>query len=175
METLIKDLELHGAELWHVLYERVGQPELAGLVTTKILRDLETPLGRAVVLGAKGRELMGKDSSYKISPDVAASSVLRRRVREKLVADGWIFVDYKGKKKQLMQFKRASETLYVSCTYPDPSPKTIEHYHQRFLFYTSDTRLLFTALEAKRYKNLLKKYPNLVMLEVNLLLPPLGE
>jgi hypothetical protein len=174
LNSLINDLTLHGAEHWHTMFARVGQPRLAELLEQKILRDLDTPVGLVVVLGSRGRTLAGKDSAYRPDPNAAASSVLRRRVRARLETDGWNFTDYIDHRRGLLRLQRRNETLLVSCAYPDLSPQTLEHYVTKYLTVSTNSRFLFTALEPEPYKKILKKHSQLALLELTLHLPPLS-
>jgi hypothetical protein len=172
IEFTVSNIDQYGADMWHHVYARVGQPQLARLINDKILASLETPLGLVVVLGSKGRNMIGKVGTYKMDPNAAASSVLRRLVREQLENDQWEFLAYVDPRQTLMYFQSDDHSLIVSCHYPDLSPQTLSAYIERYLNGLPYTRLLFTALEPKLYKALLKKDSRLSMLAVNLLLPP---
>jgi len=96
IQSLLRDLHQHGAEDYGRLLKSLPRDRLKDLFEAEVLRRQETPVGKGVVLGPQGRRALGLSPHYLSPPEVAATRIVRRRLRERLEADGYIYLGMQG-------------------------------------------------------------------------------
>lgn len=115
---LLNDLHQHGAESRGRLLQALPQDQLEELLEEKLLRRHETPAGEGIVLGPQGRRALGLSPHYLSPPDVAATQILRRRVREKLEADGYRYLGTQGRTLLIFRSPRGRRVYLMAQWHP---------------------------------------------------------
>lgn len=112
-ETLRDFLE-HGAERPGIAQARY--PALQRLLDTRCLKRINTPLGETVTISGRGKQKLGQGHNESTSPKNAAGQIMRRRVREKLEAEGWTYLGQEA--RNLVSFSSPEgKKRYLLCGY----------------------------------------------------------
>lgn len=115
---LLKDLLRHGAESCGRLQQILPRDQLEELLEEKTLRRHATPAGEGIVLGPQGRRALGLSPHYLSPPDVAATQILRRRLREKLEADGYRYLGTQGRTLLVFRSSRGRRAYLMAQWHP---------------------------------------------------------
>ena len=174
-KEVLADLNLHGAEHYPELVYHEVPSVITSMLENKYLRTLETPLGLVAVLGPKGRKLFDRDPAYVPEPDEAAADVLTRRVRKKLESQGWRFTEYSKTRLHVLNMRNEVELLSVYVRWYDPKLNTVKNLLEDLRRLHGDRKVLVAARKLQPYDALLKDYPQLNLLELQLVLPPEAE
>lgn len=123
-KTVLHDFINYGAERLDVARKRY--PELDELVEAHCLLFTDTPLGKAVVVTKWGRRKLAAPVYRPPKPRIAAGQIMRRRVREKLIAEGWA---YHGEEDyNLMSFSSPKNKVhYFLCGYVEHEMAAARH------------------------------------------------
>ncbi len=163
LAQLLTDLHEHGAEEPRRLYKHYGQQEIDDLLESNYLARIPTPLGELVLLGPQGRHALNLSPFYKSPPEAAATQLVRRRVRERLEHQGWV---YQGKvARNLLRFVTdEGKTAYVLARYGDYAARSIRRvlttYRSRLI---SESALLVVVTQhPHRLQRLKEKHPSLM-------------
>ena len=121
---LLTDLYEHGAEEPQRLYERYGQQEVFNLLESHHLAWVPTPLCELILLGSQGRRVLKLSPYYKSPPEAAATQLIRRRVGERLEAQGWIYRAKVGRNLSVFVTDEG-KTAYVLARYGDYTARSV--------------------------------------------------
>lgn len=124
LDALLKDFHEFGAEHPNRLHQDYGQEIVQELLTNQYLAEIPSPLGKLLLLGPKGRCSLGLAPFYKSPPESAASQVIRRRVKESLEQQGWIYQTKLNQNLLVFQDLEA-KTVYVAARYHDYSARSV--------------------------------------------------
>ena len=118
----LSDFSEHGAERLEVARERVV--ELEFLLEGRYLTTLDSPLGELVVLAGRGKAALGRRSRHLPTPENAAGQMIRRRVRERLEAQGWQSLKKEG--RNLISLRSPEGVKhYLLCGYGAYDARTV--------------------------------------------------
>lgn len=101
--AMLRDLHVNGADTPADLRALFGNETLERLLHSRHLATVPTPLGELVVLGPRGRRLLGLAPYYRSPPEAAASQLVRRRARATLERRGWAYRGRSG--RTLLRFR----------------------------------------------------------------------
>ena len=97
---------------------------LNDLIAKKYLTCIPTPLGELIILGSRGRSILGLSLFYKSPPEAAATHVIRRQVKVELEAIGWTYQSRPS--RNLMHFTtEQGQSVYVLARYGDYTVRSI--------------------------------------------------
>jgi hypothetical protein len=94
---LLQDLQEHGAEQEARVVSRWGSAQVELLLEHRALQRQDTPAGHALLLGPRGRCVLGLAPHYTSPPEVSANQIVRRRLRERLEAQGHRYLGKHGR------------------------------------------------------------------------------
>ena len=163
LAQLLTDLHEHGAEEPQHLNERYGEQEVSNLLKSNHLARIPTPLGELILLGPQGRHALNLSPFYKSPPEAAATQLVRRRVREKLEAQGWA---YQGKvTRNLLCFVTGEgKTAYILARYGDYTARSVRRVlatHKSRLI-SESALLIIVTRHPRRLQRLKEKHPSFV-------------
>lgn len=160
---LLADLYEHGAEEPQRLYERYGHRHVVDLLESNHLACVPTPLGELILLGSQGRRILKLSPFYKSPPEAAATQLVRRRVRERLEAQGWVHRG--GIARNLSAFTTdEGKTAYVLARYGDYTARSVRRVlasHRSRLLGESATLVIVTR-HPHHLQKLVRKHQNLI-------------
>ena len=130
---------------------------------TYYLAWVPTPLGKLILLGSQGRRALNLSPFYKSPPEAAATQLVRRRVKERLEHQGWV---YQGKvARNLLRFVTGEgKTAYVLARYGDYTARSIRRVlatHKSRLISESALLVIVTRYP-HRLQRLKEKHPSLI-------------
>ena len=163
LAQLLTDLHEHGAEEPNRLYERHRHKEIDDLLESNHLAWVPTPLSELILLGPEGRRALNLSPFYKSPPEAAATQLVRRRVREKLEAQGWVYQS-KVARNLLCFVTDEGKTAYILARYGDYTARSVRRVlatHKSRLI--SESALLIIATRhPHRLQRLKEKHPSLM-------------
>ena len=113
-KTVLHNFLEHGAERLNIAEKRY--PELSQLLKEGDLMLISTPLGEVVTLTKKGSKKLSKPLYKLPNPRTAASQLMRRRVQETLLAEGWTQLAKEGH-NLISLFSPEGKKCYLYCGY----------------------------------------------------------
>ncbi len=121
-KACLQDLLEHGADRIEVVCTRVVDSEY--LLNQRYLTTLDSPLGTLVSIGSRGRRALGVCQCPPLTPNTAAGQVMRRRVREKLEAQGWTYLKKEGRFLISLRSPEGKKR-YLLCGYGKYDSRTV--------------------------------------------------
>lgn len=121
-KACLQDLLEHGADFVEIVRARVV--DLEYLLSQRYLTTLDSPLGTLVSVGSRGRKALGVYDHSSLIPNTAAGQVMRRRVREKLEAQGWTYLKKEGRFLISLRSPEGKKR-YLLCGYGKYSSRTV--------------------------------------------------
>ena len=158
LRPFLEEME-YGAERPVNLIKRLGEKSYGHLIGERYLKVIPVQrVGELAILGARGREALGKSPSGKTTPESALGQFYRRRLRERLEVDGWRFTGYAREEYRpdpMPIFVFGNAHLYTLCKGSEYSTQTVKRVLLNFEWQLREKgRLLLVTEEPDRFKQL---------------------
>lgn len=162
--ALLRDLYEWGAAKTVAVQKGFGRTRLQALRSHDIVRELKVHNTLVIVLGRRGREILGLSPSWITSKDAAQMHLTRRVARERLEEEGFQYIE--AYDRVLRTFHAPSSPPHYLATslhngsrgYTSRSALRLLTTYRELLDTTNGTLILATR-SAKRLKNLATKHP----------------